>query len=277
MKSIYFSNSQNIHQTDNFINIIKNELEYIGYKTTTSIKESNFEETLEETTETLIRNCSIMISMYQKSNNFVHFELGMAYALRKPIVLITEDEFEIPEFLSNTSVIILNKMNFEDVFGTLNKIIGQIEVNIQDSRIIEANEFFLSKHKGEKKEFENLTPQELEEIFFEIFECLSFSPKKFNSLNDNRFDFKLENYEKYDNAIVEIKKYNYQSKISISQIEQFYGVVMANNAQFGIYITSSQYTASALNFAEKLREKVKLYTLATFYEEYKDKLKKYCV
>lgn len=74
---------------------------------------------------------------------------------------------------------------------------------------------------------------------------------------DKGYDFYIPKL----NCVVDVKKYNRSSKVSLSVIRTFLGVMVENNVNKGIIISSTEFTRSALNFVENLEQQIVLLSL----------------
>lgn len=230
-------------------------------------------DSLESVEEQFIRKTHIYIAFLEKGSRDMMFELGMAFALGKRILIISCMDGEIPVFLRNLPMI-----HHKPEIG----IQTLIPVLHQAIRIVGGEKFTYAERVPTAlyrkafdltfEEIEDLPPADFVALLFGLFERLGLKPEISALDFDHGFDFRIRNFERYDNTLVEIKRYNLNTKVGINQIEQFYGVIMANNADAGIFITTSEFTSSAESFAQKIKPRIILFTMAEFLKKYETRL-----
>ena len=110
--------------------------------------------------------------------------------------------------------------------------------------------------EGIKDIFPHITSEETEEMYHNIE-----LPKRATK-GSAGYDFYLPTL----NCVVDVKKYSSSGKISLSIIRTFIGVMIENNVDKGIIISSAEFTQSALNFVQNLEQEIVLLSLQDLLE-----------
>lgn len=248
-----------------------------------------------ENSEYLIHKCTIFIAILNKPEQNVYYEIGYAAALAKEIIIIANSEeilpysakkfpfiktdFLTPNYISNLLSIVNNSsIDNQNLLTKYHNLISQL-----DTKELLYNYFDIGLNFNKKKLF-NLKdflkvyktfPQILESVSEKTFESMVFRYLKINhsinsriiaSKKDSGYDLELEEYKGHKKTIVEIKKLNSNSKVSINIILTLANAMELHNAECGILITTSTFTNSARDFAKSLHKKIELWDLS--YLEY---------
>lgn len=106
----------------------------------------------------------------------------------------------------------------------------------------------------------------IEPTDFEDLICKLLKNRKFNLIKSEKYsgyDFVLSNYKTFQKTLVEVKNSNINNKISVGLLQRFLDVIHFNKADSGIFISSSGYTRSAMDFAEHTTPKIELWDMNT--------------
>lgn len=258
MKSVYISTNHNY--IDDILTFnVKLELEQFGFKL---LNEGYSSYDQNNSPEYYINKCDVFIAILKYTEPEIFYEIGYASALSKKIIIISNLSEEIPRFLKNYPFInaesyslnigfqltqLLNTMKFDSnlSFKFPNDLRDFIEMNRSNPQIIEI-----------------LTEKEFEQLVFNHFKFnTDFNPEEFSGTQEYGYDIILTNYKGFSKTLVEIKKYNSNSKVSINVIQQLIGAMSLYNADHGILLTTSAFTLSAKDFVESLPYKIELWDL----------------
>lgn len=202
--------------------------------------------------QNLINNCDLLIAFLTEANNNIIFELGYALGKGKKVLIVSDETVTMPGALGNIRYI-RSKYNDKLVYDIINYI-SSIELVQQKDKIETYSDFkFLVKSdRYDPSSLDQIEPMKFEDFIYEWFDNQGVNIVRNENHEDIGYDFLLTNYHNYKKTLVEVKKYNSNSKVSVGIIQQFLGAIYSNEADSGIFISSSGYTKSAINFAENL-------------------------
>jgi hypothetical protein len=84
-----------------------------------------------------------------------------------------------------------------------------------------------------------------------------------SSAKDAGYDFAISHYDDNHKTLVEVRKQTSSSKVSVVQVRALLGVVYADGADHGIFVSASDFTQSAYEFADRCDPKIELWTVET--------------
>lgn len=258
MKNVYISSSHK--HVDDFLTFnVKRELEEYGYKIINT-EQIDFNKTISP--EYYINKCDVFIAIIKFAEPVLFFEIGYASALSKKIIIISNNEDEIPYFLKNYSFIKTDSYH-TSIGHQLTQILSNLAFELNHDLSYPNNlKEFIHSYRINPQIIERLTEREFEQIVFNHFQhSTDYLPEEPTSAKDYGYDMILNNYKKHQRTLVEIKKYNPNSKVSINVVQQLIGAMSLYNADYGILLTTSTFTLSARDFAQSLPYKIELWDL----------------
>jgi HJR/Mrr/RecB family endonuclease len=258
MKSVYISTS--LKYVDDFLTFnVKRELEQLGYKILNE-EESFYDKSISP--EYLINKCDVFIVILKYAEPKLFYEIGYASSLSKNIIIISNLSEEIPHFLKNYTFI--NVETYSTNIGfQLTQLLGTMKFDINtDLNYPNDLKDFIRTYRENPQILERLTEKEFEQIVFNHFKNnTGFNPEEPVNIRDYGYDMIFSNYLGFSKTLVEIKKYNSNSKVSINVIQQLVGAMLLYQADHGILITTSTFTLSAKDFVASLPYKIELWDL----------------
>lgn len=258
MKNVYIATGQKYFDDILFSNFIR-ELEEYGYKiVNTDIVDFN----KKTSSKYLINKCDVFIAIIKYDEPVLFFEIGYALALSKKIVILSNNEDEIPYFLKNYSLIKSDTYN-NSLGYQLNQILKDTTLELNhDLTYPTSLREFIQYYRTNPQIIERVTELEFEQIVYNYFRfSTDFQPEEPESPKDYGYDMILSNYKGHRKTLVEIKKYNPNAKVSINVIQQLVGAMSLYNADYGILLTTSTFTLSSRDFAGSLPYKIELWDL----------------
>lgn len=258
MKNVYIATSQK--HIDDFLSFnVKRELEEYGYKIINN-EPIDFNKTISP--EYFINKCDVFIAIIKYAEPVLFFEIGYASALSKKIIIISNNEDEIPFFLKNYSFIKADTYH-NSIGYHLTQILRNTTMELSHDLTYPNNlKEFIHSYRVNPQIIERLTEREFEQIVFNHFRySTNYQPEEPASAKDYGYDMTLNNYKGHHRTLVEIKKYNPNSKVSINVVQQLIGAMSLYNADHGILLTTSTFTLSARDFASSLPYKIELWDL----------------
>ena len=194
-----------------------------------------------------IKKCDFFICIFDRTNTNIMLELGYALGQNKDVILIG-DFGDIPYELRN--YLFINKN--EDINKVIMQIIEKTMKNKSDKKL---KENYCFENKDELVVMKNtelintMNYKEFEDVIFDYLIKKNPSINIIKSKKDTMFDFLIPSL----NCYIDIKKYNNNSKVSLSAIRSFLGLMIENNIKKGIVLSSVEFTLSALDFVKKVK------------------------
>ena len=135
------------------------------------------------------------------------------------------------------------------------------DANLEDTKVRD-NMPDPSKQEGLRSAYEpgrgslyEISPRELEYRLMEVFHRQGFDQVDLTAdRQDGGYDIHLQRADPLlgkQTYLVEVKRYKRDRKVDISPVRSLLGVVLANDAERGILVTTSSFSKAALDFAEK--------------------------
>lgn len=194
-----------------------------------------------------IKKCDYFICIIDRTNTNIMLELGYALGQNKNVILIG-DYGDVPYELRN--YLLINKS--EDI----NKVIIQIfEKTLVDKPDINHKDEYQGDNKDELVFIKNkgiinaMNYIEFEDRILDYLIEKNPSMKIIKTKKGTMFDFLIPSLDCY----IDVKKYNNNSKVSLSTIRTFLGLMIENNIKKGIILSSTDFTLSALDYVKKVK------------------------
>lgn len=207
-----------------------------------------------------IKKCDYFICVFDSNNPNVMLELGYAIGKNKNIILIAEYN-DIPYDLKNFEYIKRSE-NINETVMELNKRICLSKPKPKEMLSYSDYKENIIRAKEDKNFLDNMDYRDFEKIIYEYLRAQNLEVVVQKITRDKGYDFYIPTL----NCVVDVKKYSRNGKISLSIIRTFIGVMIENNADKGIIISSTEFTQSALNFVQNLEQEIVLLSLQDLLE-----------
>jgi HJR/Mrr/RecB family endonuclease len=260
MKKIYISSS--FKDVDDFTTFtLKRDLVGMGYEVVNEEKNEILFDDSKASPEYGISKADFFIAIVKDKNPFVFYELGYATALGKKVLIISESEYDLPFPLSKYNYIRFDSGVYNSVYGVINFIEKtKFEENALKGDIANFEDFVSSIQKNSQV-IDRVSGLEFEELIFSYFKRIGAMIQKPASASEYGYDFILTDWKGHSKTIVEVKKYNKNSKVSVNSIQQLLGAMNVYESDHAIIITTSEFTASAKEFAGSLTKEIELWDI----------------
>lgn len=96
-----------------------------------------------------------------------------------------------------------------------------------------------------------ISPKDFEDAISYLFERDGYSTKQTPYSKDRGFDIIVYKYGK--KYLIECKRYTKGNKIGRPELQRFYGAVKSERAIGGFFVTTSEFTKDAIEFANKMK------------------------
>lgn len=261
MKKIFISYSHNDFNTFDFVDQLKLELSKMDVEVFVP-NDISFGDDIQATITEQLNSANLVVCFYDSKSVWSSFELGFALGRNKDVLVIASKD-NLPMELKRLSFINRDKPQFEifkDIISYIEKttIINDEYRELFDTSNIDDKIRLLSEKQNL---LDSLSGQEFENVLREWFIYHGYQIEQASEYRDYGYDFKIYR-EDGEPIIVEIKKYNKNSRVSIGVINQLLGTMSVNNINRGVVISSSGFTKSAQGYSLDLEQEVKLVSLS---------------
>ncbi len=202
-----------------------------------------------------VKKCDYFICVFDSNNPNVMLELGYAMGKNKNIILIAEHN-DIPYDLRNFEYI-KKSDNINEIVMELNKRIHLNPTAFKETVCYNDYKENIMRAIKDKEFLDSMNYRDFENIIYEYLKAQNLPIIYQGKERDTGYDFLIPKYS----CVVEVKKYNRNGKISLSVIRTVLGIMVENNANKGIIISSTEFTKSAINFVQNLEQDIVLLSL----------------
>lgn len=260
MKKIYISSS--FKHVDDFLTFtLKRDLIEMGYEVVNKESDESFFDESKATPEYWISQSDVFIAIIKDKSPFVFYELGYATALGKKVLIISESEFDLPSSLRKYNYIRFDSAISNSIYNVINFLQN---TNIEEKSVRDNISNFkelITNFRENSQIIDRVSGSEFEEFIFAYFRNLGVNIHKPNTSTDYGYDFILKDWNGFTKTIVEVKKYNRNSKVSVNTIQQVIGAMNIYEADHAVIITTSEFTASAKEFARSMTKQIELWDI----------------
>tara|TARA_R110001592_G_C12923714_1_gene728777 strand:- start:4 stop:837 length:834 start_codon:yes stop_codon:yes gene_type:complete len=267
MKKIYLSSSDK-HIDDFFSFHLKEELQIIGFEVINpSRNEYIHSQEINQTHDFLINKCDLFISILKSNYPWQMFELGYAIASGKKVLIVADTDTDLPYNLKNYQFIRTDLESSHSVYSII-RYLEKIQFEeSHEERNIETLEEFTDLLRVDSTAIDKISGSEFELLIANFFKSKGYGVQLAETSSYYGFDLMIDNFEGHRKTIIEIKKYNRNSKVSINTIHQVFGTMSICEADYAIVITTSDFTSSAKNFATSISDKIELWNYETLIDK----------
>lgn len=260
MKKIYISSS--FKHVDDFLTFtLKRDLMEMGYEVVNKESNESFFDESKATPEYWISQADVFIALIKDKSPFVFYELGYATALGKKVLIISESEFDLPTSLKKYNYVRFDSSMSNAIYNVINFLQKtNIEEKLVKDNISNFKELIANFRKNSQI-IDRVSGSEFEDFIFNYFRNSGVNVDRPYTSIDYGYDFILNNWKGFAKTIVEVKKYNRNSKVSVNTIQQVVGAMNIYEADHAVIITTSEFTASAKEFASSMTKKIELWDI----------------
>jgi hypothetical protein len=258
MRNVFVSLQQDDWKAREVCEFIRGKLERIGYQLYFA-KEVTSPRGTPPTEQ--IKSAATIIAFLREGAPEVLFELGYAYALGKRVLVVADRSLPLPLDLRNVATIDYSSSPTEVGFDILSTFESTESTGWDVAIDLPLTLGAMLRLKRERPEaFEALPEYQLLHLLQATFARQGFGVEESRGMSEYGFDLKLTTPDGRQAMIVELKKYNPNSKVSISAVQQLLGALHAYDARKAVLICTSDFTPSARAFAENYHDELVLWT-----------------
>ena len=217
----------------------------------------------------VIKECSVVIALLTRASSNIFYEIGYAEAIGKKIVILRDSEVLLPVDLNTVPMVPFDRSDPSFVHRLLQVLedesptadVDLIDYVFRDALHSDKPEQIFDIFRKHKGSFERIDNRTFEEIVSRLFESRGFRVQRRSDRWRASYDFAAHGFEGTNRILVECKKHNASGKISVGQVQQLREAVVVERADFGVLVTPSQFTRSALDFGSRCLPRVELWSV----------------
>lgn len=264
MKTILFNFAFDDFKAREVLLSSRQKLANLGYDTLSSLDLRPGEDFIDASSD-FIKRASVVIAFVTDRNANVLFETGYAYGLGKRVVLVS-DMSALPFDLRTVASIDARSSPSEIAFEIVRQISRLESSGWQPEVELPNNLRDMLAIRMERPElFELVSEESFVRAIAEEFVARGWEVQRGHGPQESGFDLRMRDHVRRS-MLVEIKKRNPNSKVSISTVQQLLGAAHAYGDSLALLICTSGFTDSAREFAMRQSLQIKLWTLAELEE-----------
>lgn len=260
MKTILFTFAYDDFRAREVLSSARGKLEHFGYEALSPLDLKPGEDWAHSTTDLLKRASAVIAFVTERSPN-VLFETGYAYGLGKNLILVS-DMSTLPFDLRTVAAIDARSSPAEISFEIVRQVNRFESSGWQPETALPNNlreMLEASVHRPEL--FELVDREAFERAIVTEFATQGFAVDFPQGSQESGFDMRLRDIS-HRSMLVEVKKLNPNSKVSISSVQQLLGATHAYEDSAALLICTSDFTNSAREFALRQSSRITLWSLA---------------
>lgn len=209
-----------------------------------------------------IRGSDALIAVFHDGSRNVAFEIGFAMGANRGVLLVTEQAETIPSELGTLPCIRIGQDTQLDLLETLRRVLARAPREATRPRAAFASALEeLGTVTTDPPYFEAMEYSRFERLVADVFRSKGFIVTFPPPSRPAGYDFVVEGPETPGRVAVEVKKVGRQRLISVEHVRQLLTSVQFARAAAGVLISSSEFTASAIAFAETSQPRLTLMPL----------------
>lgn len=223
-----------------------------------------------------IKRCDVFVALLTKAHPNVMFELGYALGAGKSVLLIRGSGGEIPFDVATLPALTIDRFDSRSISEAV-AWIKQATVRSRPAVPDFQNAQEMLRRMCDDESFlDEVEPRAFEECIANVLKEKGFHAELMPARNDRGFDIEICDFRPEVAAVVEVKKQNRNSRLSVSEVQRVIGVAVTARAQCAIIVTSGGFTASARFCADESPIRVTLLTIDELADMTRDGLTSRC-
>lgn len=216
----------------------------------------------------LIRQADVVLVFFDHTTTSAGVEVGYALGAQKQVVLVADSLTPIPTILADVQIISITP-DPEELVSKIERTLSQLPTSKSQPEWTSGNILEIAKIcRAGPDVLEHITSERFETFVKDAFEALGYNPAL--PPIDFDVDLILSNFEGPHRVAVEIKKWGRSKRIPVGVVQQFAGSLFGRDVEFGLLLSTAEFTDSAKDFALRTQGKVRLWNL----EELADRLER---
>jgi nucleoside 2-deoxyribosyltransferase len=208
-----------------------------------------------------IKRCDLFVALIYKAHPNVMFELGYALGAGKSVLLIRGSRGEIPFDVATLPALTIDRFDSRSISEAV-QWIKQATVRSRPAiRDFQNAQEMLRRMCDDESFLDEVEPRAFEECIAKVFQEKGFRADLLSTRNDRGFDVEIRDFLPNEVVVVQVKKQNRNSRLSVSEVQRVVGSAVTARAARAIIVTSGGFTASAKFFADEAPIRVVLLTI----------------
>jgi nucleoside 2-deoxyribosyltransferase len=216
---------------------------------------------LNEEVLSAIKRCDIFVAFIYKAHPNVMFELGYALGAGKSVLLIRGNSGEIPFNVATLPALMIDRFDSRSISEAVQRIKRATIRSRPAIRDFQNAQEMLRRMCDDESFLGEVEPRAFEECIAKVLQEKGFSAELLSTRNDRGFDVEIHDFFPNEAAVVQVKKQNRNSRLSVSEVQRVVGSAVTARAARAIIVTSGGFTASARFFADESPIRVVLLTI----------------
>jgi hypothetical protein len=207
-----------------------------------------------------IQRASLVIAVLSTNDPNVWYETGLAIGTGKSTLVVGRESEALPADLKLLPFVVLTgdfEADASRIVERLNKLQVREDKAIRNYSSVQER---LETYWSDRNYFDSISPTEFEDLLFEWFQLHGFEPRKSDGPEAYGIDMVAKSPFDGASIAIEAKKFSRQSRVSVKEIMSLLGTATLMRVDKAALITSSSFTAAALEMAKRSRD-VKLYLI----------------
>jgi HJR/Mrr/RecB family endonuclease len=199
-----------------------------------------------------LASSDVVVALYDQQSQGAMFDLGLAFGMAKPLIVLISSGTSLPNELSNVTCVRVDELDEAAAYRILAAINNVAERTTRRDQ------------GARRSKFSSISWAELGAIEFEkkITEWFAQSGAHITppgKIGTSGYDFSVIDPKSRIRYVVEAKRMASSGLVSIEPVRQFLEAVIRMRANGGIFVTTSDFTNSARDFAERARKPILLW------------------
>jgi HJR/Mrr/RecB family endonuclease len=203
-------------------------------------------------------------------------ELGYALGAAKSVMLVGGSETRIPFDIATLPVVRFDIHDSRSLFTIADGIRRRATTDLAPEEQSLDIHVRLERMLRDPEYLDQVSPREFESAVTAFFRDLGFVADQSPPTHDGGYDILLTDPQTSVTAVVEVKKYQRSGMLGLANVRQLVGAMVVNGAKSGILVTTSRFSPSARNLAQKAPRPVLLLTLDDLVKSTRDSITKAC-
>ena len=225
-------------------------------------------EPVREVLQDAIKECSVVVALVMKPSPKVFYELGYAQGIGKKTIILSDSETPLPSDLKAVTMVRFERSDSSFINRLLQMLdeasdfdADKLDYLLRESLVTGNPGQIFGIYRQHPGSFERIDNQTFERIVMRLFENRGLHVHAQPDGSLARYDFSVEGFEGKSRVVLEVKKYNSSSKISVGQVQQLLGAIAAERADLGILIAPTGFTRTAVDFVSRCHPRIELWDM----------------
>lgn len=196
-----------------------------------------------------IRSADIFIAAMDDLNPNVMLELGYALGAGKNVLLLRSAGTKIPFDVASLPVKTIDRFDLTTA-GEIAEWVRSVTVRERPAEDFPNARALFEAILKDPELLDSIPPRDFETSVAEFLGDLGFHADLLAARNEQGFDILLTDIRSDAQIVVEVKKHNRNSRVSVSDVQRIVGAAVVASAHAAMIVTSGGFTSSAHYFSE---------------------------